>query len=304
MRTLCQGTDRLYRTTDRVFRIVECASCRLVRLYPRPKPAELRTYYPESYWFDPSASTADRLAETWRQIVLRDHIRFVRRALDASAAKGLVLDVGCGGGLFLRQLELPRGQAVGLDFSLGAASVAWGTNGVPAVCASLTRAPFPKGICRAVTMFHVLEHLYDPASHLDAARDLLAADGRLIIQVPNLGCWQFLMLGEHWNGLDIPRHLINFRERDIRVLLEETGFELLRVKHFSLRDNPAGLASSLAPALDPMSRRVRQIQESPGVKMLKDFTYLALVLLAMPLAVLEAACRAGSTLMVEARPKP
>ena len=63
-------------------------------------------------------------------------------------------------------------------------------------------------VCAVVTMFHVLEHLYEPASYLDAARDLLRPDGRLILQVPNAACWQFLLFGERWNGIDVPRHLI------------------------------------------------------------------------------------------------
>ena len=92
-------------------------------------------------------------------------------------------------------------------------------------------------------MFHVLEHLYDPASYLDAAHQLLRPDGRLIIQVPNAACWQFLLLGERWNGIDVPRHLIDFRLRDVDTLLDSCGFEVLRHKHFSLRDNPAGLAT-------------------------------------------------------------
>ena len=89
-------------------------------------------------------------------------------------------------------------------------------------------------------MFHVLEHLYDPASYLDAAHQLLRPDGRLIIQVPNAACWQFLLLGERWNGIDVPRHLIDFRLSDVDSLLDSCGFEVLRHKHFSLRDNPAG----------------------------------------------------------------
>jgi len=40
-------------------------------------------------------------------------------------------------------------------------------------------------------MYHVLEHLYDPVAYLDAAHSLLAPDGRLIVQVPNVASWQF-----------------------------------------------------------------------------------------------------------------
>lgn len=276
----------------------------MMRLYPWPKPQELAACYPDNYWYDPGADRADRLAEQWRRLVLRDHVAFARRALEESGVAHLpVLDVGCGGGLFLRELGIPQPQRVGLDFSPTAAAVAWKTNGVPAVCGALPRAPFRPGSFGLITMYHVLEHLYDPVTYLEAARDLLAPGGRLIVQVPNAACWQFLLLGERWNGLDIPRHLIHFKERDLVNLLEHCGYEVLRTKQFSLRDNPAGLATSLAPALDPMSRRVRRVPESPAVKLVKDGCYLLLTLASIPLAWLEAAFGAGATIMIEARPQ-
>jgi SAM-dependent methyltransferase len=303
VRTLCHGTDRLYSTTEKHFLVIECLQCGLIRLYPRPDSHEIHRYYPENYWYHPDATPADHLAERWRRFVLRDHVRFVRRALDEVPGEGPVLDVGCGGGLFLRELGLPQHRLAGLDFSLDAAAVAWGKQGVPAACAALPRAPFRPGAFAAITMFHVLEHLYDPAAYLEAARELLHPEGRLIVQVPNAASWQFLLLGEAWNGLDIPRHLFNFRERDLEILLNSCGFEVTRRKHFSLRDNPAGLATSLAPGLDPMSRRVRRVPDSPRAKLLKDLCYFGLVLLALPFTLLEAACQAGSTIMLEARIK-
>ena len=246
----------------------------------------------------------DSLEQKYRRMVLRDHLHFVERALDESEEEGMVLDVGCGGGLFLQMLSERRTvKTAGLDFSLDAAHVAWRRAGVPAVCATLSRAPFAPESCAAITMFHVLEHLYDPASYLDAAHQLLRPDGRLIVQVPNAACWQFLLLGERWNGIDVPRHLIDFRRTDLDTLLDHCGFEVLRHKHFSLRDNPAGLASSLAPMLDPMARRLRRIQETPRARLWKDLMYAALVAASLPFTLVEAACRAGSTIMVEARKK-
>jgi hypothetical protein len=152
-------------------------------------------------------------------------------------------------------------------------------------------------------MFHVLEHLYDPRAYLNAARSLLAPDGRLVVQVPNLASWQFRLLGRSWNGVDVPRHLFDFRDRDVEKLMEQCGFEVLRRKYFSLRDNPAGLASSLAPSLDPMARRVRHVKESGPARLAKDLAYFALVVSSLPFTVLEAAFRAGSTVMIEARPR-
>lgn len=268
-------------------------------MHPWPTLSELQQYYPDTYWFSPQESTVSRLEELYRRVVLRDHVNFV--SAGSRAADGPVLDVGCGGALFGRLLA-DRGYGVfGLDFSREAAGVGWHQNGIPIVVGIFSSAPFPERFFATITMFHVLEHLHDPASYIQTAWRLLKPGGRLIVQVPNASCWQFLLLGERWNGLDVPRHLIDFRASDIRGLLEENGFKVMRTKYFSLRDNPAGLASSLAPWLDPMTRRVRGISESPGVKMTKNLTYLGLVLASIPFTALEAACRSGSTVMLEAR---
>ena len=299
-RSLFHATDRLYGTTDNSFLVVECEGCGLIRLYPWPDPADLATYYPENYWFEPEPSTAARLEETYRRFVLRDHVSFVRRALK-DAPPGPVLDVGCGGALFGRLLRESGRPTVGLDFSHQAARVGWHTNGVPVTVGDFPATPFAPSTFAAVTMFHVLEHLYDPDAYIQTAARCLQPGGKLIVQVPNAACWQFLLFGESWNGIDVPRHLIDFRTPDMDSLLDRSGFEVLRHKHFSLRDNPAGLATTLAPWLDPMARRIRKKRESPAVRLMKDLVYLGLVVVSIPPTLLEAACCAGSTVMVEAR---
>jgi hypothetical protein len=108
-------------------------------------------------------------------------------------------------------------------------------------------------------------------------------------------------LGRRWNGLDVPRHLFDYRDTDLEKLLNSCGFEVLRRKYFSWRDNPAGLASSLAPGLDPMARRVRRIPETPAIRLARDLAYFALAVAALPLAAAEAAFHAGATVMMEAR---
>ncbi len=299
-RLLYEGTDRLYRTTDRRFRIVECSQCGLPRLDPVPAPAELRTYYPGNYWFAADKDVASRLAEVYRRWVLRDHLRFVHRAA-GSAGGGRILDVGCGGGLLLGMLAERGFRALGLDFSPEAAAIAAGRDGVAAVCGSLERPPLREGCCAAVTMFHVLEHLPDPSAYLKSAFHIMKPGGRLVVQVPNAACWQFRLLGRAWTGIDVPRHLLTFRASDLKAIVEDCGFKVLREKHFSLRDNPAGLASSLAPRLDPMARRIRRVPESGWGKLAKDAVYFGLVLAALPFAAAEASCGAGSTVMLEAK---
>jgi SAM-dependent methyltransferase len=298
---LFTATDRLYHTTAKEFAVVRCRECGLVRLHPRPDAEELRRYYPEDYWFAPDESAASRMAEAYRRLVLRDHVRFVAQALGGGRARGRLLDVGCGGGLFLGMMRERGYRVAGLDFSREAAAMAWSRQRAPAVCGDLANAPLRAGSFAGITMFHVLEHVPDPRAYLEAARELLAPDGRLVVQVPNAASWQFRVLGRRWSGVDVPRHLFDFRDRDVEKLLEDCGMAVVRRKYFSLRDNPAGLASSVAPGLDPMARRVRRVEESAGARLAKDLAYFALTAAALPFTLAEAAFRAGSTVMMEAR---
>ena len=276
---LFRPADRLYRTTPQEFSVVRCGGCGLVRLDPQPCPEELRTLLPGQLLV---RARPERRQPAWRRayrrLVLRDHVRFVARALRWSAARGPLLDVGCGGGLFLGMMRERGFRVVGLDSSREAAAMAWRRHRRAGGVRPSWNAPrsAPEASPR-ITMFHVLEHLPDPRAYLAAAHRLLAPDGRLVVQVPNAACWQFRLLGRAWNGVDVPRHLFDFRDRDVERLLESCGFEVVRRKYFSLRDNPAGLASSLAPALDPMARRVRRVAESSGARLVKDLAYFALV---------------------------
>ena len=295
--TLFRGTDRLYGTTNRYFNVVECSNCALLRLDPKPSAEELTAFYPETYWWERAPSSAGRLAELYRQIVLSDHVWFASQAI---RREGPVLDVGCGGGSFLHAIG-KKGHAVyGSDISAKAARTTLAQYGISTACASLPHLPFRDGSFALITMFHVLEHLPDPLAALEAVWGLLAPGGRIVVQVPNAACWQMLLLGERWSGLDIPRHLIDFRAEDLEGLLEHCGFEVRRRKYFSLRDNPAGLATSLAPSLDPVARKVRRVREGAASEMLKNLLYFGLVVASAPLTLLEAAGSAGSTIMIEA----
>ena len=291
------GSDRLYHTTSGRFQVVECSHCGLLQLYPRPSPEEQKNFYPERYWWAPDETAVGWLEGLYRNLVLADHVRFVWPGVERRQP---VLDIGCGGGSFLAALRKRGARGVGLDLAHLAARVAWRRNSIPALCAHAHQAPFPSATFGAVTLFHVLEHLAEPHVLLEAVHPLMRDDGRLYVQVPNASCWQFLLFGELWSGVDIPRHLIHFRAEDVAALVEECGFRVLRRKFFSLRDNPAGLATSLAPQLEPMSRRARQVRESAPGRLLRNALYLSLVGIALPFTMLEAACGAGSTVMIEA----
>lgn len=268
-----------------------------------PPAAELSSFYPESYWYAPDQTITARLEEIYRRFVLRDHVRFVAQALERSGETGPVLDVGCGGGLFLALLRERGFEVQGLDSSPKGAALARQRHRIEVVCGTLEDAALPPSRYRAVCMFHVLEHLAHPPSYLDAAHKLLRPEGRLIVQVPNAASWQSRLLRGRWNGADVPRHLFQFRDSDLELLLDSCGFEVMRRKYFSLRDNPAGLTTSIAPSLDPMARQVRGMKDGVAVRLVKDLLYFGISVAGLPFTILEAVFHAGSTIMIEARKK-
>ncbi len=294
--TLFQAEDRLGSSNGRRFHIVECSRCALIRLDPMPSASEIASFYPDSYWWKPDSSTSGRLAEIYRQLVLIDHAHFVTHGIDRA---GLILDVGCGGGSLVHALRKRGLKAFGLDPAVGAARSAHQHYGPHLVCGMLPQAPFRPGTFSTITLCRVLEHVSDPIGLLKGLGRLLKPGGKLFVQIPNAACWQFLLLGKRWSGLDAPRHRIHFRTDDLEEILEATGFEVLRRKFFSLRDNPAGLAASLCPGLDPALRYMRGQSENAGVRLLKDLTFFALVVAATPFTLMEAAGAAGSTVMIE-----
>jgi SAM-dependent methyltransferase len=279
---LFETTDRLCRATRERFRIVECGQCGILRVHPRPTPEERRALARPPAW-PKGATLADWLERAYRRFVLSDELCFVERAFRHSAVDdGALLDLSPDGEPLRRALE---GRGI---------RVLAGTPGAP---------PPAAGSCAAITMFDTLGRLEDPAAVLETARKALAEQGRLVIALPNASSWQFLMFGENWSGLDVPRRLIHFRASDIELLLDCCGFEVLRRKHFTLGRNPADFAASFAPGLDPALRRARHSEESPAGRLARNVLYLMLTVVALPFTAIESACRAGSTILIEARRK-
>src|SRR5260370_19427235 len=104
------------------------------------------------------------------------------RAVEDSGEKGLLVDVGCGGGLLLRMLRERGLPVLGLETSLPAATSACKRNGVAVVCGALSESPVERVSCAAVTVFHVLEHLANPVSYVRSAIDPLPTRHHLLRQ--------------------------------------------------------------------------------------------------------------------------
>jgi SAM-dependent methyltransferase len=305
------GRDRLFGLTSERFALFHCRWCGCAFQYPFPDRATLTEFYPREYWWDGQsrqeskwARIFHRLEKAYREFVTKDHAHFLNKcARGQPASEKLLLDVGCGNGTFLHVAHQSGFKPHGMDISARAVEIAGEQYGIPARRGEIGSRVWEDKSFDFITMFHVLEHLPQPRLALEHVRELLRPSGRLVIQVPNLSSVQAKFFGRHWYGLDVPRHVINFTPRALGYLLEETGFEFRLSTRFSLRDNPASIASSLVPRLDPVRRKARP-HSTPIAEGLLEIAYFCLFLLVLPFAFLESIFGAGGTIWACAWKKP
>lgn len=213
---LCGSGERklLYRlrdyrlgVDDAEWSVVQCRSCGLGYLDPRPTASEIARYYPPTYF-----AGREGLIERHR-----------RQARYLPRGPGRLLDVGAGRGDFLA-LARDRGWEVeGID--------AFGDEHPHRLAIRRIRFPeecdLPSERYDVVTAWAVFEHLHDPASAFAECARLLRPGGRLIVQVPNLRS----VFGRWSLQEDVPRHLYFFSPPTLRRYGGSAGLRLLRIFH-------------------------------------------------------------------------
>ena len=198
---------------------VRCAGCSLVFVDPVPPEATLPDSYGADYY------------QPWQGREERARARLWKRRLatiERRSPRGALLDVGCGDGLFLKVARDAGWSIEGVEFSPEGARRASQRLGRPVAVGDLARERLLMGPFDVMTLWHVLEHLVEPAAMLDAARLRLRPGGLLVIAVPNLD--------------NLPLQLAYRLARRRPMPLYEKGAREPHLSHF----NPSTLAAFLA----------------------------------------------------------
>lgn len=298
--------DRFFQVTREAFPVYHCPGCGLRFQQASAVEDRIPGFYPPGYWWDPEGDPRGVEARYREWVLRRDQLRFLLSVAPPGCGRRL-LDVGCGSGTFLKLAREAGFRVKGLEASPEAGKAAEKILPGRVVVGDEKELIRSGATFHVLTLFHVLEHLARPLDYLRRIRRLLAGGGGLVIQVPNSHSVQAALLGSRWYGLDCPRHIHNFTAEALLELLRRAGFRVRRVRHFSLRDNAAALVSSLFPFLDPMSQKVRLLREKKKARSLglpaREAVYFGLLVLAQPLAAMEAALGRGATVTVYATPE-
>ena len=150
-----------------------------------------------------------------------------------------ILDLGCHGGRFTNEILLrsPKASITGVDVSSPA--IKFAQSKYPKIKFLVSHAqhlPFSSNYFDLVTCFEMLEHVDDPEVVLLEAHRVLKADGNFLVMVP-VEEFLFRFIWFVWTKFGPGRvwrhvHVQKFNQKNLRVLLERSGFNLVKEKKF------------------------------------------------------------------------
>ena len=233
---------------------VQCTSCEHIYINPRPANHALMDCYPSEY--EPHTSEdssagqveASSNAAPPRRSAIRSlfgRIPFLKRFLFwlgqqhatvipelPSEGPRRLLEVGCADGRYLTEATKAGWQVDGIEPAEAAAQKAR-DGGFDVAVTTLTESGIADSSRQAIVAWMVLEHVPNPAEFVAEAKRILCPSGFFCVSVPNGGGFERQLFGKYWLGYDAPRHLQVFTAVRLKSLLEESGFESVKVIHQS-----------------------------------------------------------------------
>ena len=203
--------------------IVACRSCDLE--FADPFVAAPLDYYQATY--------INFVAPSYEEIHPGYHftIRKIRQAV-AHLAPGAnrVIDVGCGAGYLLVDLQRRGFECLGIDFNPDLVRVANERFGVPARVDDVRNLAAIGARFDVALLSHVLEHVDDPIGLLRHIRQIMNPGGFLVIEIPNRNSYsvgQSLRKGTCAGGDYPPHHITFWSTTSFRRALERAGFSVV-----------------------------------------------------------------------------
>ncbi len=145
----------------------------------------------------------------------------------APPAKNKIMDIGCGAGVFLKTAHKNGWETcVGVDVNERYNDIYREDKGVQFINATFENLSPEKlgGNYDCISMWSVLEHLYDVHSILDTIKKLLKKDGLLFILVPNVESLATRLMRE-MSPTFAWKHLSHFTMKSLNYLMDKHGFE-------------------------------------------------------------------------------
>jgi len=212
------------------FRIMGCSDCGFVFTSDSPDEKHIGSYYLSENYIshtDRKRNLTEWLYHFARRFMLGRKARLIAHV--CRKANGKLLDIGSGTGYFAAFMK-EKGWAVkGVEISDLARDFSVSHFGLDVVPPDTVKSLQDKSF-DCITLWHVLEHFYDPDRWVSEIYRLLKDDGRCILALPNIASADSKRFRESWAALDVPRHLWHFAPDTLVKFIERNGFRCTLIK--------------------------------------------------------------------------
>ncbi len=206
------------------FTLLKCNGCSLVYTTPRPSLERIGEYYKSEEYVSHSSTKKGLVNSIYNKVrnyTLNQKVKLVKRLVSGRD----LLDVGAGTGHFLKRAQDNGFTVLGLEPDEDARKVAKEQNGVNLQTLDSLYELSPASY-DCITMWHVLEHVYNLQEDTRQIASLIKEKGVWIIAVPNHTSFDGNYYGAYWAAYDVPRHLYHFSPATIVPFIEQLGFQL------------------------------------------------------------------------------
>jgi len=225
-------------------RIVECRSCHLVYMNPRPHHDAVVGNYgdvEDQEYIEEEQGRLETFAES---------LALVQRYRPA----GRLLDVGCHVGTFLTLAEQAGYEVAGVEPSRWGSEIARTRISGHVHCGAVEDAPMPEGGYDVITLWDVIEHLPDPALDIRAIHAALRPGGIFAVSTMDVDALFARIAGRRWPWY-MQMHLVYFSRQTLCEMLRREGFQISEVTTHVRRVRLTYLASRL-DAYSPRAGRL------------------------------------------------
>lgn len=215
-----------YTVSQNSFGVVACSSCGLNFTNPRPKADEAGYFYQSDTYIshsDTQQGLVNKLYHAVRNITLKQKARWIQA--NQKGNKNL-LDIGCGNGHFLKTCQDAGWNITGMELDPETAARA-ATLVQEKIYPNLTAIPESKQF-ELISLWHVLEHVYELDAYFEFFKKRIATDGKLLLALPNSKSFDAGYFKEYWAAYDVPRHIYHFNPETIQFVAKKHGFRLVK----------------------------------------------------------------------------